>query len=114
ASVVIIHLCFAKFIAEVMASFFGDLVLRSFLITAMSVRVSRCNRDVSRTCCMIFADSSSEASSTKIISYKCLGYFNLKIDSNKTGKFSASFLKGTIIEKVVSETDFFNLKLFTL
>jgi len=50
---------------------------------------------------MISTESSSDSSSTKIISKRCLGYLRASIDFNKSGKFSASFLKGIRIENLV-------------
>src|SRR5690606_27201898 len=101
ASVVTIHSYFAEWMAVVIASFFGACVFRSLLIIEMSVRVSRLKRNVSSTFSMIFTELSFDSSSTKITSNKLIGYFKSWMLFNKVGRFSASFLKGTITVNVV-------------
>ncbi len=95
ASVVIIQLYFAIFIAVVMASFFGEFVNLLLEITLKSFRCEARNLIICST------ESSSDSSSTKITSKQFLGYSILSSVFNNSDKLSASFLKGIIIENVV-------------
>ena len=95
ASVVIIQSFFALFMAEVIASFLGELEFLLFLIILKFISwFLKC-------LVIIVTELSVESSSTKRISKCVFKYCNFTIESNKILRFLASFLNGTIIEKVV-------------